>query len=182
MTRDQTDAAALERFLRGVERRALRHVELAGQSREDALDILQEAMLAFVRAYRNKPEEEWPLLFWKVLGSKLVDAQRRGKLWSRWFGWLGRNGAEDEDDPVARFPDRIEAGPEQRLGDQEAALALEAALRELPQRQRQAFLLRVWEGLDVTSTARAMGVSEGSVKTHLFRAMQQLRARLGEYL
>lgn len=176
--------AALDAFLRGVERRALRHVELSGQSREDALDILQECMLAFVRRYRAKPEAEWPLLFWRVLGSRLVDAQRRRSLLGRWFGWLRPDLDEDgaEADPLARRADPAEPGPERRLGDREAMGALDDALRALPLRQRQAFLLRVWEGLDVAATASAMGISEGSVKTHLFRALQSLRARLEEHL
>jgi RNA polymerase sigma-70 factor (ECF subfamily) len=175
--------AALDAFLRSVERRALRHVELSGQSREDALDILQEAMLAFVRRYRDKPEPEWPLLFWRVLGSKLVDAQRRRSVLGRWFGWLGLGHDEDTgEDPLARVADPAEPGPDGRLGDREATAALDAALQALPLRQRQAFLLRVWEGLDVAATATAMGVSEGSVKTHLFRALQSLRGRLEEHL
>lgn len=182
--RADTREVALDAFLRGIERRALRHVELSGQSREDALDILQEAMLSFVRRYRDKPQAEWPLLFWRVLGSRLVDAQRRRSVVGRWFGWLGLGFDADEpgEDPLARVADPAEPGPDGRLGDREAAEALEAALQALPLRQREAFLLRVWEGLDVAATAQAMGVSEGSVKTHLFRALQTLRARLEAHL
>ncbi|MCK7592478.1 RNA polymerase sigma factor [Pseudomarimonas salicorniae] len=180
--RAESREAALDAFLRGVERRALRHVELAGCSREDALDILQEAMLAFVRRYRAKPAEEWPLLFWRVLESKQIDAGRRRSVIGRWFGWLGLGEDLDGADPMARIADPAEPGPVQRLGDREATAALEKALRALPGRQRQAFLLRVWEGLDVADTARAMGVSEGSVKTHLFRALQTLRGRLEDHL
>ena len=179
--RDPSRAADLDVFLRGVERRALRHAELAGQSRDDALDVLQEAMLAFVRRYRDREPEEWPPLFWRVLQSKLVDAQRRRSLLGRWFGWLGL-GEEDGGDPLAAIADPAEPGPAARLGDREAAAALDAALRALPLRQRQAFLLRLWEGLDVARSAEVMGVSEGSVKTHLFRALQTLRARLENHL
>jgi RNA polymerase sigma-70 factor, ECF subfamily len=178
-----TRETELDTFLRGVERRALRHVELAGLSRDDALDVLQDALLAFVRRYRTRPPAEWPLLFWRVLDSKLVDAHRRRSLVGRWFGWLGLgDGDEDAEDPIAALPDPAEPGPAARLGDREASAALELALRSLPLRQRQAFLLRVWEGLDVAQTAAAMGVSEGSVKTHLFRALQTLRARLEAHL
>lgn len=179
--RDDRRAADLDAFLREVERRALRHVELAGQGRDDALDILQEAMLAFVRSYRNRPPEEWAPLFWRVLQSKLVDAQRQRSLVGRWFGWIGL-GDEDGADALAALPDPAEPGPAMRLGDREAAAALEAALRALPLRQRQAFLLRLWEGFDVARTAAVMGVSEGSVKTHLFRALQTLRTRLEKHL
>jgi RNA polymerase sigma-70 factor (ECF subfamily) len=180
--RDASREAALDAFLRGVERRALRHVELNGHAREDALDILQEAMLAFVRSYRDRPEAEWPPLFWRVLESKQVDAGRRRGVLGRWFGWLGLGEDEDGGDPLARIADPAEPGPAGRLGDREACVALESSLHALPARQRQAFLLRVWQGLDVADTARAMQVSEGSVKTHLFRALQTLRGKLEDHL
>lgn len=170
---------ALDRFLREVERRALRVAELSCGSREDALELVQEAMLGFVRGYSGKPAEQWPLLFWRVLDSRLTDFQRRRRVRSRWMAWLGPRQPEDDDeDPIARVPDPAEPGPLARLADGEAMQALEIALRALPLRQRQAFLLRVWEGLDVAQTAAAMALSEGSVKTHLFRALQRLRAQL----
>lgn len=170
---------ALDRFLREVERRALRVAELSCGSRDDALELVQEAMLGFVRAYSDKPAEQWPLLFWRVLDSRLSDFQRRRRVRSRWMTWLGpRQGDDDDEDPISRLPDPAEPGPVARLADGEAMQALETALRGLPLRQRQAFLLRVWEGLDVAQTAAAMALSEGSVKTHLFRALQRLRAQL----
>jgi RNA polymerase sigma-70 factor (ECF subfamily) len=160
-----------------VERRALRQAELSCGSREDALELVQEAMFGFVRSYAGKPRAEWRLLFWRVLDSRLADFQRRRRVRSRWQVWLRAGDAEDEE-PLARVPDLAEPGPLGRLADAEAMRALERALRALPRRQRQAFLLRVWEGLDVAETAQAMALSEGSVKTHLFRALQHLRARL----
>lgn len=182
MPAEQSSAASLDQFLRSVERRALRHVELSCRDREDALDVVQDAMLAFVRRYRRKPAGEWPLLFWRVLDSKLVDLYRRRSLRGRWFGWLGAGDDSAATDPLEQLADPLEPGPLGRLGDQQATQALEQALRQLPLRQRQAFLLRVWEGLDVQQTAAAMAVSEGSVKTHLFRALQALRGRLEAHL
>jgi RNA polymerase sigma-70 factor, ECF subfamily len=169
---------ALDRFLRDVERRALRVAQLSCGSRDDALELVQEAMFGFVRGYSGKPAEQWPLLFWRVLDSRLTDFQRRRRVRSRWLAWLGPRQEEDDEDPMSRVPDPAEPGPLARLADDEAMRALEAALRALPLRQRQAFLLRVWEGLDVAQTAAAMALSEGSVKTHLFRALQRLRAQL----
>ena len=171
---------ALEAFLRGIERRALRMAELAVGGREDALDIVQDCMLAFVRNYRDKPAADWAPLFHRVLDSRVLDFHRRHQVRSRWLGWIDRLVGRDEvdEDPLANIADAHAPQPWQAVADGETAKALDAALRALPNRQRQAFLLRVWEGLDVADTARAMACSEGSVKTHLSRAMTALRAQL----
>lgn len=187
MTREfvQKEAATenqLDHFLRSVERRALRHVELSCRHHEDALDVVQDAMLAFVRRYRRHPTEQWPLLFWSVLNSKLIDLQRRRSVRGRWLGWLGAGDESDLEDAIQQIGDLGEPGPLIRLAHEEATAALLLALRDLPLRQRQAFLFRVWEGLDVSETAGAMAISSGSVKTHLFRAMANLRARLENHL
>ncbi|MGH8171809.1 MAG: RNA polymerase sigma factor [Rhodanobacteraceae bacterium] len=173
-------AQALGTFLRQVERRALRMAEFAAGNREEALDLVQDAMLGFVRNYAAQPTASWPPLFWRVLDSRINDWHRRQSVRGRWRAWLAPIG-EDAEDPIAAAPDPREPGPLTRLADGEATAALEAGLRALPLRQRQAFLLRIWEGLDVADTAAAMRCSEGSVKTHLSRALSQLRRILGEH-
>ncbi|AVQ00232.1 RNA polymerase sigma factor [Ahniella affigens] len=172
----------LDAFLKQVERRALRMAELATQSRDDALDIVQDAMLVFVRNYQDKPSNDWVPLFYRVLDSRLTDYHRRHQVRSRWLAWLpvGRD-QDDDGDALAELPDPADVAPWQRIADGETGQALDSALKALPGRQRQAFLLRVWEGLDVADTARAMGCGEGSVKTHLSRAMAALRTRLEAY-
>jgi RNA polymerase sigma-70 factor (ECF subfamily) len=96
------------------------------------------------------------------------------------MAWLpSRVDDDDEFDPIAEAPSP-DAGPAKRLELDEAIGVLETAVAELPPRQQQAFLLRNFEGLDVNETASAMGCSEGSVKTHYFRALESLRAKLGE--
>lgn len=177
----QARAGDLEVFLRGVERRAWRIAELATREREDALEIVQEAMLGFVRRYGAHPPAQWPPLFWRVLDSRVHDWHRRHVVRSRWSAWLGRLGGDEDDasaDPLLSIADGREPGPLARLADREAGQALDAALRALPLRQRQAFLLRMWEGLDVAQTAIAMRCSQGSVKTHLSRALARLRGQL----
>lgn len=173
------DPSAMDRFLRGVERRALRMAEFGTANREEALDVVQDAMFGFVRHYATRPSAEWPPLFWRVLDSRLNDWHRRQRVRLRWLGWFDRSPTDDEqDDAIGAAPDPAEPGPLARMADGEATIALEAALRALPPRQRQAFLLRRWEGLDVADTAAAMRCSEGSVKTHLFRALANLRTHL----
>lgn len=172
------ESRTIECFLRDVERRALRMAELAAGQREEALDLVQEAMLVFVRHYGGRPPDEWRPLFWRVLDSRIRDWHRRRRVRTHWLGWFKRADGDDEDDPIASAPDTSEPGPLARVAAGEAGVALEAALRALPLRQRQAFLLRMWEGLDVAATAAAMRCSSGSVKTHLSRAMANLRRQL----
>src|SRR5690242_1849236 len=142
-SRAAPESRALEAFLRGVERRALRMAELSTGQRDDALDLVQDAMLGFVRHYGGRDGSEWQPLFWRVLDSRLNDWHRRRKVRGRWWFRPARN--ENDEDPVAAVPDAREPGPLARLADAEATEAIDAALRALPMRQRQAFLLRVWE-------------------------------------
>lgn len=180
------DVRRLERFLAGVERRAFRIAEIALGDRDDALDAVQDAMFALARRYADRPEEEWPALFYTVLRSRITDLGRRRAVRNRVFAWwLGGVRDDDEEsavDPVAAIPGAPGDDPAAVVAHRAALAALTTAVRALPARQQQAFLLRVFEGLDSAATARAMGCSEGSVKTHLARALAALRAALNEHL
>ena len=140
-------------------------------------------MLQLARASGARPEEEWKPLFYRILENRINDVHRRRATRNKVIAWLPlRRGGEDDDD----LPDPIEQAaspdplPGQRLELDEAIKALEGALNQLPRRQQQAFLLRTLEGMDVAQTAAAMGCSEGSVKTHYFRALNALRQKLGD--
>jgi RNA polymerase sigma-70 factor (ECF subfamily) len=174
---------AMDRFLASVERRALVMAEISVRDREEALDLVQDAMFAFVRSYRNKLQEEWPPLFYRVLQNRIRDWHRRNRVRSRWRGWLGSSTkeTESEPDPIQAAPDRQSVEPDKTAERLDASDALITAVHHLPLRQQQAFLLRTWEGLDVTETALAMGCSSGSVKTHLSRALRSLRDQLEEH-
>lgn len=169
---------SLDQFLAGVERRALRMAELALGHREDAMDAVQEAMIKLV-AYRERPADEWTPLFWSILRRQVTDKHRRDSVRRRFMAVLGR-GVEPSEDPLEMLPDPGE-DPARRHADGEAWLALGRALRKLPRRQREAYLLRELQGLDVAQTAAAMGCSDGSVKTHLSRAMSALRLQLEDW-
>lgn len=177
-------ARALNDFLAGVELRAFKIAVLALRHEDDALDAVQDAMLQLARAYGARPEAEWKPLFYRILENRIRDVQRRRATRNKVIAWLPFRGGE-EDDPA---PDPIERAaspdppPGQRLELNEAVEALEAAVQALPRRQQQAFLLRALEGMDVAQTAAAMGCSEGSVKTHYFRALNALREKLGDVL
>ena len=148
---------------------------------DDALDIVQDAMLQLVRSYANRSEQEWGPLFYTILQSRISDCRRRNKVRNRLRVWFG-GGEDDNSDPLQNIADSRSPDPQGQLKDKQALAMLEVALQKLPKRQQQAFLLRVWEGLDIAQTARAMKCSEGSVKTHYSRAVHMLREELEGHL
>ena len=178
----KTRSRALNQFLAGVELKAFKIAQMALRHEDDALDAVQDAMLQLARAYADRPASEWKPLFYRILENRIRDMQRRRTVRGRVIAWLPFRGEEDEDepDPISQAPSP-EPQPVRRLELDEAVGALQKALEELPRRQQQAFMLRTLEGLDVAATAAAMGCSEGSVKTHYFRAVQSLRAQLGDF-
>lgn len=176
------ETRAMDRFLAEVERRAFRIALVSVRDRDEALDIVQDAMIRLVRTYGARPSEEWRPLFFRILTNRITDHQRRQAVRRRVLAWFepAADGEEDQD-PVANLPDTRGLTPDTELARGAAMLALEAALRGLPARQREAFLLRSVEGLDVADTASAMGCTAGSVKTHYSRAVHTLRNLLGDH-
>jgi len=169
----------LNQFLADIERRAFRMAKFASGSADEALDLVQEAMLQFVRRYADRPPEEWNPVFYRVLQSRITDSHRRTSVRKRFLAWSGRmDGKEDQEDPLQSLPDPANPNPSDHILRQEERTALEKAIRMLPLRQQQAFLLRAWEGMDVAQAAFAMGCSEGSIKTHYSRAVHTLRGLL----
>jgi RNA polymerase sigma-70 factor (ECF subfamily) len=177
-----SQSRALNQFLAGVELKAFKIAQAALRHEDDALDAVQDAMLQLARAYSERPAEEWKPLFYRILENRIRDMQRRRTVRGRVISWLPfRNDDEDdEQDPIAQAPS-LDPQPPRKLEIAETMDALEKAIETLPRRQQQVFMLRTLEGLDVAETATAMGCSEGSVKTHYFRALQSLRAQLGEF-
>lgn len=179
-----------------VERRAFRMAHIATGQREEALDIVQDAMLKLVQHYAQRSEEEWGALFQTILQSTIRDWYRRQKVRNQWRRWLGfatgsRSSGSEQDDETD-VNDTIQSAtrsltqpatlePSRNIDSQQSITALDRVLHQLPIRQQQAFLLRVWEGLSVEQTADVMQCSQGSVKTHLSRAMQSLRQQLEDF-
>jgi len=153
---------------------------------EAALDIVQDAMLRLAEKYGDRPAEELPLLFHRIVQNAIRDWYRRQKVRSLWTTLLsslhpGRND-DDEHDPLDTL--QVEQGssydgtPAERLERSQTLEIIEQEVAKLPARQREAFLMRYWEELDVAETAMAMGCSEGSVKTHCSRAARALATAL----
>ncbi|MEM9057239.1 MAG: sigma-70 family RNA polymerase sigma factor, partial [Pseudomonadota bacterium] len=135
------------------------------------------------RKYSDKPAREWTPLFYRILNNRIRDFQRHGTVRSRVLALLpgARSTQDGAADVTQDAEDYATPGPQQQTMLDDSMQALDSAVGALPPRQREAFLLRTLEGLDVRDTASAMGCSEGSVKTHYFRAVGTLRAALGEH-
>jgi len=148
-----------------------------------ALDLVQDAMLRLAEKYAGKPVAELPLLFQRILQNAIRDHYRRQKVRSLWTTLLsslqGKDGDEERDPLDTLQVDNDNIGrPAEELERSQVIALIEQGLQNLPARQREAFLLRYWEELDVSETAQAMGCSQGSVKTHCSRATHSLAAFL----
>ena len=172
----------LSEFLTTVERRAYKQARFAVRDEQAALDIVQDSMLKLSEKYGAKPCAELPMLFQRILQNTIRDYYRRYKVRSTWTTQLssifsGTDAGDDADplETIAPAGDSNQAlGPLDHVEKSQLIVLIEEELKKLPPRQREAFLLRYWEELDVAETAQAMGCSEGSVKTHCSRAAHTL--------
>ena len=176
----------LSGFLAEVERRAFKQAMFAVRDEDAALDVVQDAMLKLTENYAGKPLAELPMLFQRILQNTIHDHFRRQKVRSTWTTLLSAFGQKDDKDDdfdlLETLPAKSDAlgmaDPARQFEQSEIVSAIEHALTRLPARQREAFLLRYWEELDVAEAAAAMGCSEGSVKTHCSRAVHALAEML----
>ena len=153
---------------------------------EDAsLDIVQDAMMRLAEKYGHRPADELPLLFQRILQNATRDFFRRQKVRSTWttlFSALSGKNDDEDNDPLETLESNDESarpeGPHDQVARQQVLAVIQTEIERLPARQREAFLLRYWEEMDVAETAAAMGCSEGSVKTHCSRAAHALAAAL----
>ncbi len=179
-------AQELSDFLRCIEQRAFKQAVYAVRDDDAALDIVQDAMIKLAEKYGDRPAAELPLVFTRILQNRIHDWFRRQKVRNTWvtlFSNMGKKNDENDDfDPLESLsaPDDSEIHQDgaQTLERSQLLQSLESEISKLPVRQREAFLMRYWDELSITETAKAMGCSEGSVKTHCSRATQSLAKAL----
>jgi RNA polymerase sigma-70 factor (ECF subfamily) len=179
MGQERATQQNMQNFLAGIEGRAFRIAQFATHNRDDALEIVQEAMMKLVQNYADRTGDEWNALFYSILQTRIRDWHRRQSVRSRfrtWFTWY----EEEDEDALEQFPADTSGEPSTQLENDQFMTQLNRELSSLPYRQQQVFLLRVWEGLDIAQTAAVMQCSESSVKTHHARALQKLREKLEE--
>ena len=151
---------------------------------EGALDIVQDSMLKLAEKYGDRPAEEFPMLFQRILQNTIRDYFRRSKVRSMWTTVLSAFSPDDDEDhdPLETLAADVDQNgprtPESQLLQAQTLNTIDDEIKKLPARQREAFLMRYWEDMDVAETAAAMGCSEGSVKTHCSRATHALAAAL----
>lgn len=176
----------LSDFLASVERRAFKKTAYAVKDDHAALDIVQDAMLKLAEKYADKPADELPKLFYRILQNTMRDYWRRQKVRNVWTTLLSSFGGKNDDgterDPLETIDIENESDqPSVRLERKQSVNLIEKAIEKLPTRQREAFLLRYWEEMDVAETASIMGCSDGSVKTHCSRAVRALSQELQKH-
>ena len=175
----------LSDFLKSAEKRAFKRTAYSVRDEDAALDIVQDSMIRLAEKYADRPVAELPLIFSRILSNATMDWFRRKKVRTaavQNFSELESSGEGGEFDLL----ETLEAvdgswasmGPQERFSREQTLALIEAEVSALPARQREAFLLRYWEELDTAETASVMGCSEGSVKTHCFRAVQALATAL----
>ncbi len=156
----------------------------AVRNEETALDIVQDSMMKLAEKYGDRPAEEFPMLFQRIIQNTIRDYYRRSKVRSLWTTLLSAFSSDDEEehDPLETIEVESESytpnSPDGQLEQSQLLVILEEEIKSLPPRQREAFLMRYWEDMDVAETASAMGCSEGSVKTHCSRATHALAVAL----
>lgn len=172
----------LNDFLESVERRAFKQAAYAVRKDESALDIVQDAMIKLAEKYGDKPAAELPMLFQRILQTTILDYFRREKVRNTWVSLFGNLGRRDEDNEDFDILDAYEAeqgtaaaeSSADQVEREQTLRLIDEEIQKLPARQREAFLMRYWQDMDVAETAEAMGCSEGSVKTHCSRATHAL--------
>jgi RNA polymerase sigma-70 factor (ECF subfamily) len=156
----------------------------AVRNEESALDIVQDSMMKLAEKYGDRPAEELPMLFQRIIQNTIRDFYRRSKVRSLWTTLLSSFSSNDDEDHDPLETIEVESGtytpntPDGQLLQSQVLEVIEEEIKSLPTRQREAFLMRYWEDMDVAETASAMGCSEGSVKTHCSRATHTLAVAL----
>lgn len=169
----------LDEFFIQQQQQAYKMAYVLTSNRDDALELVQDSMLKLVQSYAHKPAEEWTLLFYRILQNRIRDFHRRQGIRQLFHAFLPASEDKTEHEPI-QIADSQQNQPDNELQQTHTLTQISAALKTLPLRQQQTFLLRAWQEFSTREAAFALSISEGSIKTHYSRAVAQLRHLLKE--
>ena len=164
----------LNQFFISHEKKAYSIALMSLRHQDDALDVIQDVMIKFVEKYKNKKTDLWAPLFYRMLHNRITDTHRANTKNKKFFKFFDKS----ESDALENIEDTNEMDIINQIDNAMKIDNLQQALKALPNRQLQAFICRIWEGLSVAQTAQSMKCSQGSVKTHLFRALKNIRNQI----
>jgi len=164
----------LNQFFMAHEKKAFTIAVMSLKNQDDALDVVQDVMIKFVEKYKNKQYELWTPLFYRMIQNRITDFHRKKTQQNKYFSFF----IKEDESPLENITDEHYVTAIEQIDIDMRIENLQQALHSLPTRQLQAFICRMWEGLSVAQTAKSMKCSQGSVKTHLFRALKHIRLKI----
>ncbi len=173
------NTAQLNQFFIAHEKKAYAIAFMSLKNQEDALDVVQDVMIKFVQKYSNKDESCWQALFYRMINNRITDFHRANTKKKNLFSFL--TSQDEHEDATSNIEDTNQIDIVNQINNEMTLSHLQTALNDLPTRQLQSFMCRIWEGLSVAETAQSMKCSQGSVKTHLFRALSHLRSKVNTH-
>jgi len=171
----------LDDFLASVEQRAYRMAIVATRHHEDALDIVQDSMIILVQKYAKREASEWTPLFFRILQNTIRDFYRRQKVRTKWRVWFSSDNKDNQEDLIETAVSNESTTPMQQVSNEQMLNNLELGVSKLPLRQQQVFMLRIIDGMNIKETAKVMNITDGSIKTHLSRALKILKVNLKDF-
>jgi RNA polymerase sigma-70 factor (ECF subfamily) len=173
----QGDRRAFEELVERHERKAYHIAFGFARDRETAKDLSQEAFLKAYSYLKNfDGRSSFYTWFYRIVVNVCLDYKRRNK----------RAATDEFDETVERQMEPSHEpvqplAPDQHVLTGQIARKVDAALRQLPAKQRTAFILKNHQGLSIKEIAETMETAEGTVKVHLHRAVTALRQSLAEF-
>lgn len=175
---DQTGAC--ERFEEIVKRHQRRATRIAYYYLRNAADVDEAVQDAFLKAFVHLPSFREELLFelWltKIVVNGCLDRLKAKKRLDRWMISMGENEHEIIDRHLSDEP-----SPEKTLLSKERGAQLRTAVDQLPDRQRAVVVLSQFQGHTTGEISQVLGLSEATVRVHLFRAIRSLRKLLSRH-
>jgi RNA polymerase sigma-70 factor (ECF subfamily) len=177
------DSWAIEQLIVRYQRRiyAIAYHMLSGDA-EEAKDRTQEVFFqAFQKIKHFEGKASFYTWLYRIVINTCIDARRRRHRWQKiFFPWrVGKDHEEESAAILEDYPDTEKmSDPLATVSGQQLEVDVKKAMKMLSAKQRSIFQLKVFHEFSIKEIAEAMGLAEGTVKTHLFRATQVMQKQL----